>query len=117
MFSGYETFFRDTARVTIQWSSFSIVDFVDAPWMVQGSNKCSCGSVLLSEQLSKESNDTVCKHHNTEEMKVSLMEESKQKIKMKLKDSSTESYKIYYRVKEMVTLNSQLNNNVLRGQV
>lgn len=61
--------------------------------MVQGPNKCLFGSLLLSEQLSKESNDTVCKHNNTEEMKVSLRGESKQKLKVKLKDSNKKAIK------------------------
>lgn len=61
--------------------------------MVQGPNKCSFGSGLLSEQLSKESNDAVGKHNNTEEIKVSLKGENKQKLNIKLKDSIKKAIK------------------------
>lgn len=55
-------------------------------------SNCSFGSVLLSEQLSKESNDAVGKL-NTVEMKVSMRVDSKQKLNMKLKDSSKKALK------------------------
>lgn len=56
-------------------------------------NKCLLGSVLLSEHLSKESNDILGKYNNIEEMKVSLRGESKHKLNIKLKDNSKEAIK------------------------
>lgn len=48
--------------------------------------------------FSKESNDVVGKHNNTEELKVSLREEGKQKLNIKYWRTDARKPKIYYRV-------------------